>query len=156
MHMNSFLPSLRTNISQNALLLIWLISASGVFGVLVAEFIFGEEPCSLCWWQRVALFPICILTTVIILVSKKGTGDVLKKYTPQLLLPFALFGLIASGFHILLYFGYIPHSLAPCGATGPSCEAPLPTLFGFLNLIVASFLSFATILGITLTLNKKI
>ncbi|MFJ8236638.1 disulfide oxidoreductase [Ureibacillus sp. NPDC094379] len=49
---------------ENSLLFIWLTSLVAMLGSLYFSEIRQYEPCELCWYQRILMYPIVILTTV--------------------------------------------------------------------------------------------
>lgn len=49
---------------ENALLVIWVVSLTATLGSLYFSEIRGYEPCTLCWYQRILMYPIVIITTV--------------------------------------------------------------------------------------------
>lgn len=49
---------------ENSLLFIWLTSLVATLGSLYFSEIRQYEPCELCWYQRILMYPIVILTTV--------------------------------------------------------------------------------------------
>lgn len=104
---------------------------------------FGEvmklPPCTLCWYQRICLFPL----TVILAVGIVQRDRRLAAYA----LPLVLIGVGIAIYHNLLYFGFIPETLSPC-TEGVSCSSrqiewlgfitiPLLALFGFLSILAS-------------------
>lgn len=49
---------------ENALLMIWVVSLTATFGSLYFSEIRGYEPCTLCWYQRILMYPIVLITTI--------------------------------------------------------------------------------------------
>ena len=49
---------------ENSLLFIWLTSLVATLGSFYFSEIRQYEPCELCWYQRILMYPILILTTV--------------------------------------------------------------------------------------------
>ena len=62
-------------VAKNALKLVFLVSLAGMIGSLVYQYIIGFAPCVLCWYQRIVMYPIAIITFWA-LIRKKST-DVL-------------------------------------------------------------------------------
>ena len=119
----------------------WLIAALGTLGALFMSEIMGFEPCVLCWWQRIFMFPL-------VLILALG----LFPFDPKVVryaLPLALTGLLIAGFHVLLTMGIIPESLAPC-RQGIPCKAIQIEWFGFVTIPLLSFLAFLTVNGLLL------
>lgn len=110
-----------------ALYLAWVMALLATLGALFVGEVAGQTPCVLCWYQRVAMFPLALLLGI---ASFRGDLGIWR-YA----LPLAAAGWLVAAFHVLLYYGFIPPSLEACGA-GPSCTdaamefagLPLPTL----------------------------
>lgn len=49
---------------ENALLIIWVVSLTATLGSLYFSEIRGYVPCTLCWYQRILMYPIVLITTV--------------------------------------------------------------------------------------------
>ena len=49
---------------ENSLLIIWVVSLTATLGSLYFSDIRGYEPCKLCWYQRILMYPIVIMTTI--------------------------------------------------------------------------------------------
>lgn len=49
---------------ENSLLFIWVVSLVATLGSLYFSDVRGYEPCKLCWYQRILMYPIVIMTTV--------------------------------------------------------------------------------------------
>lgn len=75
--------------------------------------VLGQMPCTLCWYQRIAMFPL-----VPILGMALWTEDPRGRLYA---LPLALAGLALAGWHSALYAGLIPEPVTPCTVNGPSC-----------------------------------
>lgn len=102
-------------------------------------------PCSLCWYQRMAMFPLGLILTI----SVVKRDDAATVYG----LPLALLGLCVSVYHNLLYYKIIPDSLVPCTA-GVSCTTKQIEWLGFISIPFLSLLSFAFIVGLLLLSEK--
>lgn len=49
---------------ENSLLVIWIVSLIATLGSLYFSEVRGYEPCELCWYQRILMYPIVLMTTV--------------------------------------------------------------------------------------------
>ncbi len=133
-------------IRKNSLYLSLIIVILGVGGSIYTSAILNIEPCSLCWYQRIFLYPLAIIIPIGIL--RKDSNIYI--YT----LPLSIVGTIIALYHYLLYIKIIPEALAPCLVGRVSCTQELPQLFGFLNILQLSLLAFILI-TILLYLSKK-
>lgn len=106
-------------------------------GSLLFSEILHFPPCTLCWYQRAFMYPLVIILAVAI--SKKDP-NVLAYATP-----FAIIGWLIAAYHVLLYYGIIPQSLAPC-SQGVSCTTKFIEYFGFITIPFLSLTAFTVIL----------
>lgn len=127
------------------LYIIWLIALSGFF----LSIYFGEvahfEPCRLCWYQRMALFPLVLLLGLGVYRSDFGVLP----YT----IVFALLGTLVASYHALQESFPLLQTTALCGEKG-DCSEPVFLLFGFLTFPVLSAAGFLAITGLLLKLKR--
>lgn len=94
------------------LLLAWLIATTATLGALFIGEVMLMTPCTLCWYQRIFMFPIAIILGIACFTDDRQ-GAVYA-------LALALGGLAMAGYHTLLVAGLIPKSWVPRSA-GVSC-----------------------------------
>ena len=123
-------------IEKNLLYIIFAQSFVALFGSLFFSEVANFTPCVLCWYQRIFMYPICILTAVGIIRKDKEVG--------YYVLSLSLTGLFISIFHNLLYWGIISEAAAPC-VSGVSCTTRDLNLLGFISIPLLSFIGFAVI-----------
>jgi disulfide bond formation protein DsbB len=114
----------------------WLIALVSTLGALFSSEIMGLEPCVLCWYQRIAMFPLALMLTVSLLPFDTRVV----RYA----LPLALVGAVTAAYHTLLVWGLVPKDLVPCGQ-GPSCAEVKFELLGFITLPLLSLTAFVLI-----------
>ncbi|MDH5257835.1 MAG: disulfide bond formation protein B [Gammaproteobacteria bacterium] len=115
----------------------WLVATLSTLGSLFFSEVMELIPCVLCWYQRIFMFPLAVILLV-------GLFP-LDKRVVNYALPITIIGLLFAVYHCLLFFGFIPESLQPCGR-GISCADDSMELFGFLPIPLLSLASFLTIL----------
>ena len=96
-----------------ALYAAWVVALAATLGALFIGEVLGQAPCVLCWYQRIAMFPLALILGVAAFV---GDGGV-RRYA----LPLALLGGTVALWHSGLYAGLLPEAVAPCTREGPSC-----------------------------------
>ena len=101
------------------LVLAWLTSLMGVLMSLFYSVIVLDEPCSLCWYQRIALFPLAVQLGIA--AYRRDEAFALYAY------PLCLFGFATALYQSLLPFW--PSLQKSCGANR-DCVEHLPALFG--------------------------
>ncbi len=120
------------------LMIAFLIALAATLGALFIGEVLGQTPCVLCWYQRIAMFPLA----VILGVGLVRNDPAVRAYA----LPLALAGLAVAVWHSGLYAGVIPKAVAPCTKNGPSCTDAGMLILGF-PIPYLSLLSFAGILS---------
>lgn len=134
-------------IINNALYLALIQAIVAFLGSMFFSDVMHLKPCVLCWYQRIAMFPLFI--TLIISILKKIKEAWLLVITP------ALIGWIISIYHVLLYYKIIPDDLAPC-ATGVSCTTRYFEIFGFITIPFLSFAAFSIIIALMLVERRRV
>lgn len=130
-----------------ALVLAWVVALVSFLGAMFFSEVMGLEPCVLCWYQRIAMFP---------LVAILGIGAFLQdRHGIRYGLPLAAAGWLIALYHWLLYRGFIPKDLQPCGK-GASCADVKLEVAGFITLPLLSLLAFSLILLLLAAARRKI
>ena len=116
----------------------WLVAIVAMLGSLFFGEVMKLPPCTLCWYQRICLFPLTAILAV---------GIVLRdRHLVAYAIPPALVGLGFAIYHNLLYYGAIPETLSPCTA-GASCSERQIEWLGFIGIPAMALLAFLAILG---------
>lgn len=124
------------NLHWTLLFVSWLIALASTLGALFSSEIMGLEPCLLCWYQRIAMFPLALMLAIALLPF-----DVrVVRYA----LPLAIAGAGVAAYHCLLVWGVVPKDLVPCGQ-GPSCAEVKLNVLGFITLPLLSLVAFSLI-----------
>lgn len=116
--------------------LAWLIALVATIGSLFFSEVMNLPPCVLCWYQRIAMYPLVFVI---------GTGIItrdnrMKNYA----LPLVLTGLAISIYHNLLYYGVIPESITPC-TQGISCTSRQIEWLGFITIPLLALTAFVAV-----------
>lgn len=133
--LNKFLPYLA-----------WTVALVAMIGSLFFSEVMNLPPCVLCWYQRIALYPLVLIIAVGIISHDKR----MKIYA----LPLCLTGLAISIYHNLLYYGLIPESITPC-QEGISCTSRQIEWFGFITIPLMALTAFVCIAGCLLFYKSK-
>lgn len=132
------MPDREHSRDEIALTVAFLIALAATLGALFIGEVLGQMPCTLCWYQRIAMFPL-----VIVLGIALWRFDLSARMTAA---PFAAGGFVLAAWHSGLYAGVIPQAIAPCMKDGPSCtDAAAQAVLG-LPLPYLSLVAFAAIL----------
>ena len=94
--------------------------------------------CTLCWYQRICLFPL----TAVLAVGIVLRDERISSYA----LPLVLAGIGFSVYHNLLQYGVIPETLSPC-TQGVPCSKRQIEWLGFLTIPLMALVAFLSILA---------
>lgn len=132
------------NRSWTLLLLAWVVAVVATASALFLGEVMGMTPCVLCWWQRIAMFPLAVILGIAC-YGEDRRGAVYA-------LPLALAGVLLAGYHTLLVAGLVSAAWIPCG-TGVSCAKQSLAVFNGLQLpwlSLAAFVLIAVLLIVSL------
>lgn len=115
----------------------FLISVVATAGSLFFSEVWKLPPCVLCWYQRIAMYPLVAIFFIGLLKREKD----IHHYA----YPFAIVGWLIAVYHNLLYYNVIPEANAPCIA-GVSCTTKFFEWFGFITIPFLSLAGFTLIL----------
>lgn len=124
----------------------WLLVAGATLGSLFFSEVMDLPPCSLCWYQRIFMFPL----TIILLMGLFPFDAKVVRYA----LPLAVAGCAVALYHTLLQVGIIPESVAPC-RQGVSCSDAYLNLFGFVSIPILSLLAFSVVVALLVILKRR-
>jgi disulfide bond formation protein DsbB len=114
----------------------WVIALISTLGSLFFSEVMKLPPCTLCWYQRICMYPLVLVLAVGILRSDRA----ITFYG----LPLSLTGFGIAIYHNLLYYHLIPESLAPC-TEGLSCTSRQIEWIGFITIPLMSLVAFILI-----------
>ena len=130
---------------ENALLSIWVVSLVATAGSLYFSEVRGFEPCDLCWYQRILMYPIVIMTTVAYI--QKNTRIAATTAT------FSVIGACISLYHYSLQKLDFLADVAPaCGRV--SCTGAYINYFGFITIPFLALIAFIIIAVLSFMLLK--
>ena len=133
---------LKNNILYLALIQALVATLGSLFFSEVMKF----TPCVLCWYQRIAMYPLVVILTVGILRKNKEIH--------LYVLPLSIIGFIIAAYHNLLYYHIFPESIVPC-IQGISCATRFFAWYGFITIPLMSLTAF-TIITICMLLYRKL
>ena len=120
-----------------SLFLAWLVALAATAGALFLGEVMGKTPCVLCWYQRIAMFPL-----VLVLGVGLFDGDA---RSARYALPLAWAGWSLALYHCLVFWGVISEALSPC-RQGVSCADAELQVAGFVPIPLLSLVAFSAIL----------
>jgi disulfide bond formation protein DsbB len=132
----------------NILLFIaWVIATIATLGSLFFSEIMQFIPCTLCWYQRIGMYPL-----VFILAQGLLTQNILQ--SAKFALPLAVAGWVVATYHMLLHVGIITEDMVPC-SQGVACSTKYIQWFGFVSIPLLSLLAFTLITVLLINILKK-
>lgn len=114
----------------------WLIATASTLGALFFGEVMKLPPCSLCWYQRIFMFPLALVLPFGLLPFD---GKVVRS-----VLPLAGVGLLLATVHVLIVEGIVPERVVPC-RQGVPCSETVIEFFGFVTIPLLSLAAFAAI-----------
>lgn len=124
----------------------WVLVLGATLGSLFFSEVMELPPCSLCWYQRVFMFPL----PLIIFAGLFPLDVRVVRYA----LPLTICGAGLALYHTLLHLGIIPESATPC-SQGVSCSSVHLDLFGLLSIPMLSLLVFVVATVLLLILRRS-
>lgn len=125
----------------------WIVALVATIGSLIYSEVIHFPPCRLCWFQRIAMYPMA----VVLLVGAIRREFQVKYYA----LPLALIGLGISIYHYIIQ--RVPSlESGACDPTNP-CSATFVDIFGFISIPFmagAGFIVIAVLLGFYVNKNS--
>jgi disulfide bond formation protein DsbB len=126
--------------------LAWIIALVATVGSLFFSEVMDLPPCVLCWYQRVAMYPLVLII---------GSGIIMRDgRMTSYALPLSLIGLAISIYHNLLYYGLIPESITPC-TEGISCTSRQIEWLGFITIPLMALTAFLSVSLCLILYNKS-
>ena len=145
-HRERTLSPLTMKAGWSWLMAAWLLALLSTLGALFLGEVMGMTPCLLCWYQRIAMFPLAII------LGMAAFGD--DRRGAVYALPLALIGTALAAYHSALIAGWVPSWWVPCGE-GPSCSRQNLVIFQNVQIPWLSLLTFSAIaLLLTVYLRK--
>jgi len=130
--------SVKRAVEPNALWFAWIVAAVTTGGSLYYSLGAHFEPCELCWYQRICVYPLSVVLLIAALRNDYGVW----RYT----LPVAVIGIMIAAYHSQLQA--FPSQETFCSRTNP-CTVRYVWQFGFVSLPLmdlAALLFIATML----------
>lgn len=134
------LASLRGDVAPLALPAAFLVALTCTLGSLYLSEVAHFPPCELCWYQRIAMYPLTVLLGVATLRRDRA----IKWYV----VPIATVGGLISVYHYLLE--RFPDSVASSCSTDVPCSTVWVWKFHFLSIPAMAGIGFALIITLVL------
>ncbi len=124
-------------VAKHSVLFAFIVALIATSGSLFYSEIAGFDPCKLCWFQRIFMYPQVILLGLAL--KRRDTSVVYNS------LALSIIGAIIAGYHFLLQIGIVPAT--SCSAVGYSgCSQVFVMNFGYITIPMMSFTAFLLII----------
>lgn len=121
---------------NKSLLLSWVAALIATIGSLYFSEVLHYIPCTLCWYQRIFMYPLAVILGIAFYRNDKG----ITKYT----LPLSVIGMIISGYHSALQKIPYLQQFEMC-TTGVPCSKDYINWLGFITIPILAFIAFTII-----------
>ncbi len=123
--------------TQRILIFIALVAATtATLGSLYFSEVLKFVPCSLCWYQRILMYPLVAILLIGLIRNDRGVFTYV--------LPLSILGILVSSYHYLLQKTDLFGSSAVCD-TGIPCTTVWINLFGFVTIPFMALTAFLII-----------
>jgi disulfide bond formation protein DsbB len=132
------LEVLRSAVWGYELWLAFVATAGSLFFSEIAHFV----PCELCWYQRICMYPLSILTLFAALLNDHRIA--------RYLLPFPVIGAAISSYHLLVENGVVEQTQACLISAPGGCATKWINEFGYVTIPTLALTSFALVFAFLL------
>ena len=130
---------------ENSLLIIWVTSLVATLGSLYFSEVRGYIPCDLCWYQRILMYPIVIISTIAY-IQKNA----------RIALTTAVFAIIGGSISLYHYgiqkISLLQESAPACGLV--SCTGSYINWLGFITIPFLALTAFIIIAAVSFYMLK--
>jgi disulfide bond formation protein DsbB len=137
----------KLNRNENLLFLAWATSTIAMFGSLYFSEIRQYEPCTLCWYQRIVMYPFTVLL---------GIAVIRKEYFISIYaMILSLIGVAVSLYHYLLQnVSFLSNNAPACGRI--PCSGKYINWLGFITIPFLALIAFSIIFLCTYIIYKRV
>lgn len=130
--------------TQNYITAIFVVSAVATIGSLTLSEVLNFNPCKLCWYQRIFMYPIALISFLSLIFNEAR----IKKFV----LALSGIGIAIATYHILMQL--FPKAFE-CSDEVAKCSAVQFAEFGYITIPVMAFTAFLLIILISLIGREK-
>jgi disulfide bond formation protein DsbB len=136
------LEPIRGALGPSALWLAFVVALTATVGSLYLSEVAGLEPCTLCWYQRIAMYPLVVILGI---AAWRGDWGV-RRYAA----PLAAIGAVIAAYHVVL------QRVPSLPSTGCTLTAPCSAIdlerFGIVTIPFMALVAFGAILTVLFAL----
>jgi len=132
----------RAAVAGYELWLVFLVSSIATGGSLFFSEIAGFVPCELCWFQRICMYPLSIITLLAAVANDRRVA--------RYLLPLPLVGAGISVYHLLVENHVVKQAQACLISAPGGCATKWINEFGYMTIPTLALTAFALCFGLLL------
>lgn len=121
---------------NKSLLISWIAALIATLGSLYFSEVMHFIPCTLCWYQRIFMYPLAIMLGIAVY---RNDLDIYKY-----VLPLSVIGMLVSGYHTLLQKLPFLQRFEMC-TSGVPCSKDYINWLGFITIPILAFIAFTII-----------
>ena len=129
------LTVLRSAVWGYELWLAFVVAATATAGSLFLSDIANFVPCELCWYQRICMYPLSLITLLAALLNDNRVA--------RYLLPFPVIGAGVSTYHVLVENGVVAQTQACLISAPGGCATKWIDEFGYMTIPTLALTGFA-------------
>jgi len=133
-----FKDSIKISMRPWAVASAWVIATTSTLGSLYYSEIANLEPCRLCWYQRIAMYPL----VVVLGVAALRRDLAVRIYAA----PLAIIGAGIAGYHYLIQ--WFPSLESGACGTGIPCSSPYVWRWEFLSIAFMALMGFLAVIAL--------
>lgn len=133
-----FSSAIRRKTGNKALLFSFIVALIATAGSLIFSEVLKLEPCKLCWFQRIFMYPQVVLLGLATLKKDKNIAN----YGIVL----SIIGAIIAAYHYFLQIILVPKSFCPAIGYSVSCSDTFAPIFGYITIPLMAFTAFVMII----------
>ena len=126
---------LRRTVEGYELWLVFVVSSIATGGSLFFSEVAHFVPCELCWYQRICMYPLTVVSLLAALANDRGVA--------RYLLPLPLVGACVSVYHLLVENKVVGQSTACLISAPGGCATKWIEEFGYVTIPVLALTAFA-------------
>ena len=134
--------AVRVALEGYELWLVFLVSSIATGGSLFFSEIAGFVPCELCWFQRICMYPLTIITLLAALANDRRVA--------RYLIPLPLVGAGVSIYHLLVENHVVKQAQACLISAPGGCATKWINEFGYMTIPTLALTAFALCFGLLL------
>jgi disulfide bond formation protein DsbB len=133
-----FSKAIRGKAGNKAVLFSFITALIAITGSLIFSEVLKFEPCTLCWYQRIFMYPQVVLLGLALWKKDKNIAN----YSIAL----SVIGAIIAAYHYFLQISVISKSFCSIVGYSVSCTDTFAPIFGYITIPMMSFTAFVMII----------